>query len=218
MHIWCASYAWRLLSSLCSFLDLAKFNDGAKSIFFNFQGRKYGQNCVFWGKLCVNEKQRRAAEWSPVAPLLQALPILSPAFILITTCIISCESVAQQIENTAPRDLASCIYFPSPSIVLHSVFTAFLLLTLLFNTITYEQEEYHIWLPIIKATGNRNTFTPCPRVSLWYFWLKNRTYIVECIYLNTHPHACTQKAFLFIFLHTSCVLHAFICQFGFKIH
>lgn len=90
----------------------------------------------FLGKLCVNEKPRRVAERSPVALLLQALPVLSPAFILITTCIISCESVAQQIENTAPGDLASCIYFPSPSIVLHSVFAASLLVTLLFNTIT----------------------------------------------------------------------------------
>lgn len=70
-----------------------------------------------------------------MALLVQAFPILSPAFILITTCIISCESVAQQIENTAPGDLASCIYFPSLSIVLCSVFTAFLLITLLFNTI-----------------------------------------------------------------------------------
>lgn len=183
-HIWFASCVWRLLSFLCSCLDLAKFNDGAKSIsffFFNFQGRKHWQSCVFQGKLCVNEKQRRAAEWSPVGPLLQALPILSPAFILITTCIISCESVAQQIENSAPGDLASCIYFPSPSIVLHSVVTAFLLLILLFNAITKEQEEYHIWLPIIKATGNRNMFSPCPRVSSWYLWLKNRTYIVECV-------------------------------------
>lgn len=79
-----------------------------------------------------------------MALLVQAFPILSPAFILITTCIISGESVAQQIENTAPGDLASCIYFPSPSIVLCSVFTAFLLVTLLFNTIKEEQEEHHI--------------------------------------------------------------------------
>lgn len=70
-----------------------------------------------------------------MALLVQAFPILSPAFILITTCIISCESVAQQIENTAPGDIASCIYFPSPFIVLYSVFSAFLLVTLLFNTI-----------------------------------------------------------------------------------
>lgn len=43
-----ASCAQRLLCSLFSFLDLAKFNDGAKSIFFfNFQGRQHWQGCVF---------------------------------------------------------------------------------------------------------------------------------------------------------------------------
>lgn len=120
----------------CSFLDLAKFNGGAKSIFFLLSREKTLVKLCFLGKaVCVNEKQRIAVEWSPVALLVQAFPILSPAFILITTCIISCESVAQQIENTAPGDIASCIYFPSPSIVLYSVFTAFLLVTLLFNTI-----------------------------------------------------------------------------------
>lgn len=63
--------------------------------------------CLLGKAVC---EQRGAAERSPVAPLLQALPRLSPPFILITACIISCESVAQQIENTAPGDGASCIY------------------------------------------------------------------------------------------------------------
>lgn len=49
-------------------------------------------------------------------------PILSPAFILITTCIISCQLLTQQIEKAAPRDHASFVsYSRSSPIVCVSV-------------------------------------------------------------------------------------------------
>lgn len=72
---------------------------------------------------CVNERDCMVVKCSPVAQPVEALPILSPAFILITTCIISCESVDQQIENTIPGDIATCIYFCAPIIALHSLFS-----------------------------------------------------------------------------------------------
>lgn len=64
----------------------------------------------------VNEKAWIVTERrSPVASALHAFPILSPAFILITTCIISCESVTRQIEKAAPGDRAPSICFPIDS-------------------------------------------------------------------------------------------------------
>lgn len=136
-HTWFASYAQRLLSSIHSFLDLAKFSDDTKSnsVFQLSREETLAELCFLGKTVCKweTEESRRVISCGPA-------PTSSPHLVC---CFYINYKLHYQLWVCSPANRKYCPWrpsflylFPSPSIVRHSVFTAFLLLTLLFNAIT----------------------------------------------------------------------------------
>lgn len=95
-----------------------KFNDCAKSILFEIPRGKKPVKLLRWAwQPCVHEKRRRTGgeEWVVLLwpwCTTSLSPILSPAFILITTCIISCETLTPANREVSPgRPGLPCILF-----------------------------------------------------------------------------------------------------------
>lgn len=98
-----------------------------------------------------------------LAPPRAFLPILSPAFILITTCIISCQLLTPANRKGCPqRPCFFCILFSIYSYcvrvcvcllatILFLLLLLLLMVTLLFNTISEEHGLNHVWLLIIRS-------------------------------------------------------------------